>query len=551
MSREIPNRLASKPQASRRRDTHPSAAASPRPSHWLAVTWLPIAWPALALWAFSLTGCTPWSQYIHNGFKVGPDYGRPAAPVAECWIDAADQRVGSVATDASQWWTAFNDPVLNELVQSAYQQNLSLREAGFRVLEARAQLGVAVGEMFPQLQTTSGGFSANGVSLNVANHQFTPQRWFDQWDYGFDLAWELDFWGRFRRAVEASEATLDASVEQYDDVLVTLLGDVAANYVQYRTVEQRLAYAQENVRVQQKILELATARFKGGMTSELDVNQAQSDLSNTESLLPRLRILSRNADNRLCILLGTPPEDLRQRLGNSAIPTAPASVAVGIPAELLRRRPDVRRAEREAAAQSAQIGVAEADFYPQFLLNGTLGWGSQDFGNLLAGNSLKGSVGPGFRWHILNYGRILNNVRGQDARFQELIATYQQTLLRANEEVENGLVRFLESQEEVRALAESVSAAQKSIEEAVAQYQGGLTDFNRVAVLQERLVQRQESLAQAQGEIALGLVEVYRALGGGWQIRDATTEAEVPPSPEIVEQVRFISSPAAPTGRWL
>jgi outer membrane protein TolC len=204
----------------------------------------------------------------------------------------------------------------------------------------------------------------------------------------------------------------------------------------------------------------------------------------------------------------------------------------------------VRRAEREAAAQSAQIGVAEADFYPQFLINGTLGWGSQDFGNLMAGNSLQGSVGPGFRWHILNYGRILNNVRGQDARFQQLIVTYQQTLLRANEEVESGLVRFLESQEEVRALTASVIAAQKSIEEAVAQYQGGLTDFNRVAVLQERLVQRQEQLAQAQGAIALGLVEVYRALGGGWQIRDAATGEEVLPAPEIVENLKSRQWPA-------
>ncbi len=492
---------------------------------------LRVVWPLLALWALSLAGCTTWSQYLHNGFKVGPNYDSPPAPVAESWIDAADQRVHSLGTDDSQWWTNFNDPVLNDLIQSAYQQNLSLREAGFRVLEARAQLGIAVGKAFPQLQTNTGDDSAKGVSVNVANRQATPQRWFGQWDYGFDLAWELDFWGRFRRAIEASEATLDASVEQYDDVLVTLLGDVAANYVQYRTVEQRIAYAEENVRVQQKILELATARFQGGQASELDVNQSQSDLSNTEALLPRLRISLRDANNRLCILLGTPPEDLQQRLGAGSIPTAPTSVAVGIPAELLRRRPDVRRAERQAAAQSAEIGVAEADFYPQFLVDGSVGWSSQNLGNLFAGDSFRGSVGPGFRWHILNYGRILNNVRGQDARFRELVATYQQTVLKANEEVENGLARFLESQEEVRALTTSVNAAKKAVEEAVAQYQGGLTDFNRVAVLQERLVQRQEELAKAQGAISLGLVEVYRALGGGWQIREQAGAEDVLPAP--------------------
>lgn len=491
-----------------------------------------IGWPLLALWALHLAGCTSWSQYLHNGFKVGPNYDSPPAPVAEGWIDAADKRVRNLATDDSQWWTNFNDPVLNDLVQSAYQQNLSLREAGFRVLEARAQLGIAVGKAFPQVQTNTGDYSAKGVSINVANRLATPQPYFSQWDYGFNLAWELDFWGRFRRAIEASEATLDASVEQYDDVLVTLLGDVAANYVQYRTVEQRIAYAEENVRLQRKILELATARFQGGQASELDVNQSQSDLSNTEALIPRLRISLRDANNRLCILLGTPPEDLRQRLGAGSIPTASSEVSVGIPAELLRRRPDVRRAERQAASQSAEIGVAEADFYPQFLVDGSLGWSSEDLGKLFTGDSFKGSVGPGFRWHILNYGRILNNVRGQDARFRELVATYQQTVLKANEEVENGLVRFLESQEEVRALTESVNAAKKAVQEAVAQYQGGLTDFNRVAVLQERLVQRQEELAHAQGEIAQGLVQVYRALGGGWQIRDAAPELEMLPAPD-------------------
>lgn len=486
-------------------------------------------WPTLALWILSLCGCTPWSQYVHNGFKVGPNYCQPPAAVAKNWIDAADKRVHSESPDDSQWWTTFNDPALNDLVRCAYQQNLTLSEAGFRILEARAQLGIAVGELFPQSQMTTGAYTRNAVSLNVANRQATPQRWFSQWNYGFSLAWELDFWGRLRRAIEASEATLDASVADYDDVLVTLLGDVATNYVQYRTAEQRIAYAEENVRLQTKILELATARFKGGQTSELDVNQAQSDLSSTEALMPQLRIQLRNANNRLCVLLGAPPEDLKQRLASGPIPNAPSDVAVGIPAELLRRRPDVRRAERQAAAQCAVIGIAEADFYPQFLIDGSMGWASQDFNNLLAGRSFTGSVGPEFRWQILNYGRILNNVRVQDARFRELVLAYQQTVLRANEEVENGLVRFLESQTEVQSLATSVKAAKKSVEEALAQYQGGLTDFNRVAVLQERLVQRQEELAQAQGEIALGLIDIYRSLGGGWQIRCAAPREEAVP----------------------
>lgn len=493
-----------------------------------------VAW-ILVVCLVGLTGCSSWTQYLHNGFKVGPDYGRPPAPVAQQWIDAADQRVRSVSADEELWWTVFNDPALNDLVQSAYQQNLSLREAGFRVLEARAQLGITVGQLAPQTQANTGGYSASGLSHNVANRAYTPERWFSQWDYGFNLSWELDFWGRFRRAVESSEATLDASVEQYDDVLVTLLGDVATNYVQYRTVEQRLACAQQNLRVQQKILELAAARFRGGMTSELDVHQAQSDLSSTEALISQLRVLRREANNRLCILLGSPPESLEQRLGTGPIPTAPPSVAVGIPVDLLRRRPDVRRAERLAAAQSAKIGVAQADLYPHVFINGSLGYGSQDLDNLFTGNSFNGSIGPGFQWNILNYGRILNNVRSQDASFQELVVAYQQTLLKANEEAENGLVGFLEAQQQVLALTRSVVEAQKSVEQAMAQYEGGLTDFNRVAVLQERLVQRQDQLAQAQGDIALALVRVYRALGGGWQIRLGTARADAPELPQRTE----------------
>lgn len=521
---------ATQRQVSLRRGVSVREVARPQRRHWARFVCLIVAMGTL-----SACGCASWSQYVHNGFKVGPNYGRPLAPVAETWIDAADERVRSESPDDERWWNAFSDPVLNDLIQSAQQQNLTLREAGFRVLQARAQLGIAVGNMLPQIQTSSGDFAVKGLTVNVANRQAIFDRWYDQWDLGFNLVWELDFWGRFRRAIEASEASLDASVEQYDDVLVTLLGDVATNYVQYRTAEQRIVYAQENVRVQRKMLELATARFQGGQTSEVDVNQAQSDLSNTESFIPRLRISLRESNNRLCILLGAPPEDLQHRLGPGSIPAVPSSVVVGIPAELLHRRPDVRRAERQAAAQCAQIGVAEADLYPQLQIDGTLGWGSENFGSLFDARSFKGSVGPGFRWQILNYGRILNNVRYQDARFRELVVSYQQTLLTANEEVENGLVRFLESQEEVQSLTKSVEAAKKSVEEAMAQYQGGLTDFNRVAVLQERLVQRQEEHAKAQGSIALGLIEVYRALGGGWQIRCAMPGEEACPSTEPAE----------------
>ena len=508
----------------------------PRRRRWGA--WLATAFAGAAL---SVSGCTSLSDYVDNGFKVGPNYKRPPAPVAEHWIDSEDVRVRSEAEDDSHWWTVFNDPVLSDLVQTAYKQNLNVRAAGFRVLQARASLGIAVGELFPQTQVLNGDYTRTGLSVNNANRVAIPQRWFSQWDLGFGVAWEVDFWGRFRRAIEANEDTLDASVESYDDVIVTLVGDVATNYVQYRILEQQLAYARQNVELQTEVLVLATARYKGGQTSTLDVNQAQSNLAAVQVLIPQLEISQREANNRLCILLGIPPEDLKTRLGEGAIPTAPTSVAVGIPADLLRRRPDVRRAERAAAAQSAQIGIAEADFYPQISLDATMGWSAQELKDLFAHGSFRGSVGPAFQWQILNYCRILNNVRLQDAHFQELVANYQQAALNANGEVENGLVRFLKAQEEARYGQISVKADQDSVKEAIAQYRGGLTDFNRVAVIEQQLVDRQTQLAQSQGNIALGLIQVYRALGGGWQIR-------YDPSPAAATGIdgSTVQPPAAP-----
>jgi NodT family efflux transporter outer membrane factor (OMF) lipoprotein len=496
-----------------------------------------------------LPGCTTLSEYIHNGFKVGPNYARPPAPVAQRWIDANDKRVRSETEDDSHWWTVFNDPVLSGLVQTAYAQNLSLREAGFRVLQARASLGIAVGELFPQKQEMIGSYTRRGVSENVANRVATPERWFSNWDYGFGLAWEVDFWGRFRRAIEAAEDTLDASVENYDDVLVLLISDVASNYVRYRVLEQQLAYTRAQIKLQTQILQIAKARYTGGQVSQLDVNQAQANLSATEVLIPQLEISLREVNDQLCLLLALPPEDLKAKLGATAIPTAPTSVAVGIPADLLRRRPDVRRAEREAAAQSAEIGVAEADFYPQISINATAGWAAEHLKDLFAHKSFRGSIGPEFHWAILNYGRILNNVRVQDAHFQELVAHYQQTVLRANTEVEDGLARFLKAQDERRSAADSVVAQQVAVKDAIAQYKGGLTDFNRVAVVEEQLVSRQNQLAQAEGEIALGLIQVYRALGGGWQIRCDTNAT--PGSAIFLAPVALDSPPPTSTNEAL
>jgi NodT family efflux transporter outer membrane factor (OMF) lipoprotein len=480
-------------------------------------------------------GCTSWREYIDNGFKVGPNYCKPPAPVAKDWIDANDQRVRKESDDLSKWWTVFNDPVLDSLICEAYRQNLSLRVAGMRVLQAQAQYAIDVGNLLPQTQTATGDFNWNGLSRNVANNFLNLndssggtggiagpafKRWYGQWDQGFNLSWELDFWGRFRRAVEADSASLDASVENYDDVLVTLLGQVATNYAQMRITEQRIKYAQENVELQRETLQIVEARFKRGTVTKLDVAQATSTLEQTRATIPELRISLRQFNNQLCILLGIPPEELRARLGPKPIPTAPVEAAIGIPADLLRRRPDVRRAERQAASQSAQIGVAESEFYPHIAINGTWEYSAEFFKDLWSSKALAGSVGPTFTWNILNYGRILNGVRLQDAKFQELVATYQNTVLSAAQDVENGLVTFLEGQQRTKFQAASVTAAEEAVQIAVAQYKAGTVDFTRVTQLEQNLVTQQDTLAQAQGEIVTGLVQVYKALGGGWQIRE-------------------------------
>jgi len=483
--------------------------------------------PARAAWAAAMavlllgTGCTSLQEYVHNGFKVGPNYQPPGAPVATCWIDAADVRVRSESDDLSRWWTVFQDPVLNRLTATAYQQNLSLREAGFRVLQARAQLGIAIGNIFPQQQEAFGSYRRQAISLNppTSGGGIGVDRFFNQWALGFNLAWELDFWGRYRRAIEAQQALLDASVFSYEDVLVTLLGDIAASYVQVRTNQQRIKFLRQNVELQTTLLTFTKARLERGRATQLDVEQVESTLKQTAAGIPVVQIDLRSASNRLCVLLGIPPQDLEKWIGSGEIPLAPKEVAVGIPADLLRRRPDVRRAEREAAAQAQQIGIAMADFYPSLSVNGTLGWQARRLSHLFTSEAFNGSIGPSFQWNLLNYGRIRNNVRLQEARFCELVLAYQNMVLLANEEVENGLVTFLQAQERAELLQASVEASRRAVDVISRTQEVGAADYNRVVVIARDLVLQEDQWAQSRGQIAIGLIQVYRALGGGWEIR--------------------------------
>jgi NodT family efflux transporter outer membrane factor (OMF) lipoprotein len=481
---------------------------------------------AVGLAALTISGCTSLSDYISNGFKVGPNYRQPAAATAPDWIDTADKRVRRESDDLSKWWTVFHDPVLDALIDDAYKQNLTLRQAGLRILQARAQLGITTGNLFPQKQSVGASFTQTALSGQDANIAIsTPLgpvslvRFYPQWNVPIgSLSWEIDFWGRFRRAIEANAANLEASTADYQDVLVTLLSDVASNYVALRTLEQQIEYTKTNVDLQRQTLKIVEARFKAETITGVDLRQSRSVLAQTESQVPELEIAVRQTQNQICTLLGIPPEDLRPRLSKAKIPTAHAEVAVGIPADLLRRRPDVRRAERQAAAQSAQVGVAEADFYPAIAINGTIGYSAQQFKDLWGSSAFTGTIGPSFQWNILNYGRILNNVRLQDAKFLETVAAYQQTVLKANQEVEDGLATFLKAQERARLLKISVDEALEAVKLVVLQYEKGTVDFTRVTQLQEALVVQQDNFAQAQGETARGLIQVYKGLGGGWEM---------------------------------
>ena len=477
---------------------------------------------AIGLAAQLAGGCDGLRNWLHNDFKVGPNFEQPPAAVSPVWIDSADPHVALRPIDVDAWWDSFNDPALHSLIETACQRNLDLRTAATRVLQAQAQRNIAAGNLFPQSQTISGNYANAQISKNLGVFSGPAAAAFPNslniWSVGFNATWELDFWGNLRRNIESADAQVGSSVEAFNNALVTLLGDVATNYIQIRTFQQRIAYARRNVEIQRGSLDLADARLKDGKATALDVMQARSSLAQTESSIPPLIIGLRQANDRLCTLLGEPPQDLVPTLGEAPIPVAPPEIAVGIPAELIQRRPDVRRALDDAMAQSAQIGVAEADFYPQFGVTGFFGFVASDFAKLFNGQSFTSLVLPNFSWKIMNYGRILNNVRYQDARFQEKVLNYQQTVLTAGREVEDALVAFIQYQLQARSLEESVKQAADAVELVQAQYKGGLVDFNRLFTAQLQLVAQQDQLAAAQGNIAVSMVAVYRALGGGWQM---------------------------------
>jgi NodT family efflux transporter outer membrane factor (OMF) lipoprotein len=462
---------------------------------------------------------------------VGPDFEKPEVEVANEWLESADAEVDASRSEYQDWWQVFNDPVLNELIATAYGENLNLQVAGLRILEARAQLGYSEGLRYPQSQSVQASASRSRLSENAPPFSALPpsvgtniNNSISFWSTSFNVAWEADVWGRFRRGIEAADANLAATMLNYDAVLVTLTGDVALVYTTIRTHEQQLLYTRNNVQVQKRALDLAEARFELGATSELDVTQAKSQLNGTQAIIPFLELNIRRARNALSLLLGMEPGEVDSILGGlGTLPGAPQQAAVGIPAELIRRRPDVRAAEMAAAAQSAAIGVATADLYPSFALVGSFGIAGESFSDQFESGSSDGFISPVINWKIFNYGRLRNNIRVQDARFEQLVIRYENVILNAMREVEDGLIGFLRAQDEVGYLIKAVAASERSVELSLDQYQAGIADYQRVLQSQSSLLLQQDALAKARGRVISSLVSTYRSLGGGWQLREGQT----------------------------
>jgi NodT family efflux transporter outer membrane factor (OMF) lipoprotein len=455
-----------------------------------------------------------------TGCAVGPDYVAPQISAPQAWH--ADLRSGATPQPVdpqtlASWWTTLNDPTLASLIDRAVRRNLDLKKARARVREARARRGISQAELFPTLSATgSVTYSRGSGNLSTAQASVAvPER--ESYAIGLDAGWEVDVFGGVRRSVEAATADLQASGEDLRNVLVSLLGEVALNYIEVRTFQGRLAVAEANLAAQAESRTLAAVRLEVGLTTALDVEQATYNLESTRAQIPTLQSGLEEAKNRLAILLGEPPGAVHADLAERRpIPVPPLEVAVGVPADLLRRRPDVRQAERKVAAQTAQIGVATAELYPKFSLVGSIGLSALDLTNLFSASSRAFSVGPTMSWRLFEAGAIRKNIEVQSALQEQALIQYEATVLTALEEVENALVAFVEEQRRREALRDATRAAERAVALAQAQYGAGMVDFRSVLDAQRSLLSLQDQLAQSEGAVTSNVVRVYKALGGGW-----------------------------------
>lgn len=458
----------------------------------------------LAILLFLPAGCA----------TVGPDHIPPQASAPPQW--AADFEGGLTATAVNvpalaDWWSTLQDPILSGLVERAVQRNLDLREARAQIREARARRGISEADRFPTID------AAGLAKLSRSSEETGGGTETKLYAAGFDATWELDLFGGKKRAVEAAEADLQASEEELRDVLVSLLAEVALNYVEVRSFQTRLSVAEANLGAQSETYDITQWRFEAGLTTQLDVEQAMYSMEQTRSQIPGLQTGLEQAQNRLALLLGQQPGSLKNVLAEpKAIPVTPLEVAVGVPADVLRRRPDVRRAERQVASQTAQIGVATADLYPKFSLLGSIGLEALSPDNLFSAGSRTHSIGPSVVWPVFDAGAIRSNIEVQSALQEQALIRYEAAVLAALEEVENALVAYAKEQRRRDSLSQATQAAQRAVDLAQNQYSSGLIDFSNVLVVQRSLLLLQDQLAVSESAVTSNLITLYKALGGGW-----------------------------------
>lgn len=468
-----------------------------------------LCWLSIIILILMQSGCT----------MLGPDHTTPEVELPEEWSDQKSELFKYPSSDEqAAWWTYFNDATLTRLIELTYSGNLTLQSAAIRILEARAQLGIVHGNLYPQSQ------QMNGDLFTIGSQGPADDRYYNSGSIGFDLGWEIDFWGKFRRAIESADANLLAIVADYDDLLVSLTAEVARTYINIRTIDERIRLAKKNAELQDKSLNLVNLQLEAGVVTELDVLQAKTLLSSTRSTIPALEATLTTFTNSLAVLIGVLPGEIPQVLGEpTGIPAMDKAIAMEIPAELLRRRPDIRRQEMQAAAQAAQIGIARTELFPSFTLFGSIGWGANDrgansLGDIFDSNSFSYNFGPSFKWNLFHYGRLKNQVRVQDARYQQALLAYQNSVLNAAREVEDALGILSHTVVRAKYLFEGIETSEKSTELSMLQYQEGLADYQRVLDATRSLTQKQDQYAQTQGEIATSVVALYKAFGGGWQI---------------------------------
>ena len=464
--------------------------------------------------------------FFSAGCSVGPDYHRPETAAPAIWQEAQQSGVDTQAGQLAEWWKEFKDPVLDGLAERAVKNNLDLRIAEARVREERASLAATAAGLWPTLDL-SGSYSRNRASQNavgsptqgaVAAPIGGRQLENNFYKTGFDSSWEIDVFGGTRRQIESAEAILQASIEERRGVLVTLLGDVARNYIDLRGLQRRLAVAQENLRAQQDTLGLTKVRFDAGLASDFEVAQSEGQANATAAQIPALQSALKQAAYRLDVLLGTQPGTSWDELAKIApIPALPPEAHVGLPADLLRRRPDIRSAERQLAAATAQVGAATADLYPKFSLLGNIGLQSISASDWISAPSRFWSIGPTISWPVFDAGRIRATIEIRNAQQEQALRQYEKSVLTALEDVENALVNYGNEQTRYRSLLEAAAANRRALQMANDLYIQGLVPFLNVLDAQRTLYATESDLAQSEANMAANLVALYKALGGGWE----------------------------------